>query len=89
MSEILRVTDLVKRFGGNWAVDGASFSVEEGTITALIGPNGAGKTTCFNCISGFLWIDGSTVEFEGRRWAWVDRSQQRERDLVPACRCLG
>lgn len=67
MSEILRVTDLVKRFGGNRAVDGASFAVEEGTITALIGPNGAGKTTCFNCISGFLRINGGTVEFEGAR----------------------
>jgi len=63
MSEILRVTDLVKRFGGNWAVAGVSFSVEEGTSTALIGPNGAGKTTCFNRISGFLGIDVGTVEF--------------------------
>ena len=39
---------LEKRFGGVTAVDGASFAVPEGSITALIGPNGSGKTTVFN-----------------------------------------
>ena len=38
------------RFGGVRAVDGASFTVPEGSITALIGPNGSGKTTIFNLV---------------------------------------
>ena len=42
---LLEVRGLEKRFGGLVAVDGASFSVPEGSITALIGPNGSGKTT--------------------------------------------
>ncbi len=63
---ILVVDRLEKRFGGNRAVDGASFTVAEGAITGLIGPNGAGKTTCFNCIAGVLKPDGGRVVFRGQ-----------------------
>jgi branched-chain amino acid transport system ATP-binding protein len=65
VSEILRVDGLVKQFGGNRAVDGASFTIEAGSVTGLIGPNGAGKTTSFNCISGFVRPDAGTITFEG------------------------
>ena len=67
MSALLDVRGLVKRFGGNRAVDGASFTVEEGAITGLIGPNGAGKTTCFNCIAGALKPDGGSIVFDGKQ----------------------
>lgn len=62
---ILQVEELVKQFGGNRAVDEATFDVSRGSITGLIGPNGAGKTTCFNCIAGALKPDGGRVWFEG------------------------
>ncbi|MEF8842975.1 MAG: ABC transporter ATP-binding protein [Haloarculaceae archaeon] len=61
----LRVDDLHKRFGGITAVDGASFQVEEGTLTGLIGPNGAGKSTTFNCITGVLKPTAGSVYFQG------------------------
>ena len=59
--------DLRRAFGGVAAVDGVSFAVAEGSITALIGPNGAGKTTVFNLVSGFLRADAGRIRFAGRR----------------------
>jgi ABC-type branched-subunit amino acid transport system ATPase component/ABC-type branched-subunit amino acid transport system permease subunit len=64
---LLEVKDLAKRFGGLRAVDGASFAVPEGSITALIGPNGSGKTTVFNLIGGTMPSSGGEVWFDGER----------------------
>jgi branched-chain amino acid transport system ATP-binding protein len=55
-----------KSFGGVHAVNGCSFSVEEGSITALIGPNGAGKSTMFAMIAGFLAPDRGSIRFRDR-----------------------
>ena len=67
---MLEIRNLCKHFGGIKAVDQCSFSVEQGSITALIGPQrGAGKTTAFNCISrtmtpttGEVWLDGERID---------------------------
>lgn len=66
MTALLEVDHLVKSFGELRAVDAASFSVEDHTITALIGPNGSGKTTLFNMITGYLPPDSGRVRFDGR-----------------------
>ncbi len=62
---LLEVRDVVKRFGGLVAVNGVSFSLEEGERVGLIGPNGAGKTTLFNLISGYYRPDRGRIIFEG------------------------
>jgi ABC-type branched-subunit amino acid transport system ATPase component/ABC-type branched-subunit amino acid transport system permease subunit len=64
---LLEVRGLGKRFGGVKALDDASFSVPQGSITALIGPNGSGKTTAFNLIDGTMTASAGEVLFEGRR----------------------
>jgi ABC-type branched-subunit amino acid transport system ATPase component len=64
---LLEVKGLEKRFGGVLAVDGASFTVPEGSITALIGPNGSGKTTVFNLIGGTMAPQAGEVWFDGQR----------------------
>ena len=64
---LLEINNLTKSFGGLMAVHNCTFSVEEGSITALIGPNGAGKTTVFNLISGILPNDSGQVIFNGER----------------------
>jgi branched-chain amino acid transport system ATP-binding protein len=63
---LLSVRGVTKRFGGLAAVDGASFDVAEGSLTALIGPNGAGKSTLFNVVTGFERGDAGDVLLDGR-----------------------
>lgn len=66
MSEtMLRVENLVVRYGDIRAVKGISFHVQQGEILALVGANGAGKTTTLRAISGMLPFEGSVV-LEGR-----------------------
>ncbi|AVW91012.1 ABC transporter ATP-binding protein [Celeribacter baekdonensis] len=62
---MIEVRDLHMHFGGFRAVDGASLTLEQGTITGLIGPNGAGKTSLFNCIAGVLTPTSGQVLFDG------------------------
>jgi branched-chain amino acid transport system ATP-binding protein len=62
---ILQVSDLTLRFGGMTAIDGVSFSVDEGQLFAIIGPNGAGKTSIFNCMSGVYRPQEGEIVFRG------------------------
>jgi len=62
---MIRVENLHRHFGGFRAVDGASLSIEPGSITGLIGPNGAGKTTLFNVIAGVLKPTSGQVFMDG------------------------
>lgn len=61
---MLKVVNLKKYFGGVHAVDGISFSIKKGKITALIGPNGSGKSTLFNLVSGVYEIDSGKIIFD-------------------------
>ncbi len=73
----LAVNDLSLRFGGIVALDGLSFTVNEGTICGLIGPNGAGKTSCFNCISRLYMPSSGSVHFDGK-----DITQLKAKDVA-------
>jgi neutral amino acid transport system ATP-binding protein len=79
---ILALEAVAKSFGGLRAVDGASFTVAAGSITALIGPNGAGKTTAFDLISGYERPDTGVVRFEGRRIDGLASHRIARRGLV-------
>ena len=62
---LLRIENVMKRFGGFRALDGISLQLAPGEVLGLVGPNGSGKTTCINVISGFYPPDGGRVLFDG------------------------
>jgi branched-chain amino acid transport system ATP-binding protein len=67
---MLSVENLCVSYGQAVAVEGISFSVEEGTIVTLLGSNGAGKTSTLRAISGIVPPAQGTIEFLGER---IDR----------------
>ena len=60
---LLRVENLVRRFGGILATDNLSLDVAKGEIHAIIGPNGAGKTTLISQLTGQLPPNSGTIVF--------------------------
>jgi ABC-2 type transport system ATP-binding protein len=54
------------------ALDGVSFSIEEGELVGYIGPNGAGKSTTVKTLSGILVPDSGRCEVLGRV-PWIQR----------------
>jgi ABC-2 type transport system ATP-binding protein len=88
----LELIDLRRRFGGVIALDGVSFTVEEGSVVGFVGPNGAGKTTAMRIVLGVLGADGGQVRWRGepvdgrarRRFGYIPE----ERGLYPKMRVL-
>lgn len=65
MAPILETRELVKMYGDNAAVNGISFTVEEGEVFGLLGPNGAGKTTTISMLTGVLEPTSGTALIGG------------------------
>lgn len=65
MPPILKVRDLVKRYGDTVAVDGLSFDVSQAEIFAFLGENGAGKTTTISCLIGIDQATSGEIELQG------------------------
>jgi len=63
--QAIKVENLTKRFGDFIAVDGISFSVENGELFGLLGPNGAGKTTTINMLCTLLKTTSGRAEVAG------------------------
>ncbi|GGP50393.1 ABC transporter ATP-binding protein [Saccharothrix coeruleofusca] len=64
---VLKLDNVVMRFGGVVALRGADFQINQGEIFALIGPNGAGKTTVFNVVTGVYAPTEGHVLFNGQK----------------------
>jgi len=70
---MIRVENLVKKFGDLTAVNNISFNVERGEIFAFLGPNGAGKTTTIKMLTTLLHPTSGSLELDG-----LDPTKQRD-----------
>lgn len=62
---MIKIENLVKRYGANYALDDISFTVNEGEIVGFLGPNGAGKSTTMNVLTGYLSASGGSASIAG------------------------
>ncbi len=67
MADLLAVKNIETYYGLVYAIRGASFSVEEGSITAVLGTNGAGKSTILKTVMGLIedQPDKGVIEYDG------------------------
>ena len=72
MQVAIEAEDLTKYYGQFTAIQGISFAVQTGTVTAFLGPNGAGKSTCMKILTGFLAASSGRARLAG-----LDVQQQR------------
>jgi ABC-2 type transport system ATP-binding protein len=65
MSDIVKIENLTKSYGGKLAVDHINFTVHKGEIFGILGPNGAGKTTTLEMIETIRPIDEGRAMVDG------------------------
>jgi len=64
---IIKIENLVKRYGDLVALDHFNLTVDEGEIFGLLGPNGSGKTTTIHCLLSLLTYSKGNIEIFGKK----------------------
>ncbi|MEJ1121237.1 amino acid ABC transporter ATP-binding protein [Phyllobacterium sp. CCNWLW109] len=67
MSAVVKLNEVIKRFGTVEVLKGVSFEIEAGEVVALIGQSGSGKSTALRCINRLETIQGGTIEVCGHQ----------------------
>ena len=62
---MIKIENLVKRYGNTLALDHFNLDVKEGEIFGLLGPNGSGKSTAINCMLALLKYDRGSIRIMG------------------------
>jgi sodium transport system ATP-binding protein len=85
---MIQVRDLHKAFGKVQAVDGVSFTANDGQITGLLGPNGAGKTTSLRMLYTLMKPDSGQVLVDGIDAGVDAQAVRRKLGVLPDSRGL-
>jgi len=81
-SMVVKVSNLVKRYGDLIALDHFQLDVKKGEIFGLLGPNGSGKTTAINCILSLLRFDKGEIEVFGKKMTPSSYDLKRDIGIV-------
>ena len=81
--DILKVSNISKKFGSNQIIEDLSFSVKEHSIYGFIGQNGAGKTTTMKMILGLLPVDSGEIMVNGEKVKYGQNSTNRYIGYLP------
>ncbi|MFG2757247.1 ectoine/hydroxyectoine ABC transporter ATP-binding protein EhuA [Streptomyces wuyuanensis] len=76
--DLIRFTNVTKRFGDNTVLDDLCFSVRPGKHVTLIGPSGSGKTTILRLLMTLASPDSGTIDVNGGRLFPADEKERRE-----------
>jgi sodium transport system ATP-binding protein len=80
---VIAATDLKKYFGPVAAVNGVTFTAQDGHVTGLLGPNGAGKTTTLRMLYGVMRPDSGTIEVDHVDASKYPRDAQARLGVLP------
>jgi len=61
---VLRIVNLVKKYGENKVVDNLNLEVNDGEFVTLLGPSGCGKTTTLRAVAGLIEIDDGEIYYD-------------------------
>ncbi|MBR6070589.1 MAG: ABC transporter ATP-binding protein [Ruminococcus sp.] len=79
---VVKIDNLVKRYGELVALDHFSLEIKEGEIFGLLGPNGSGKTTTINCLLSLLSFDKGNIEIFGRKMTPVSYDIKKDIGII-------
>lgn len=80
--DMIKMENVIKRYGETLALDHLSMDVSKGQIIGLLGPNGAGKTTTIKALIGLTLIDDGTIEVFGIKQDGKNKDIRRRLGLV-------
>ncbi len=79
---MIAVQDVIKKFDGFPALDGASLTVPAGSVYGLVGPNGAGKSTLIRCLTGIYKQDAGEIQIDNQN-IWENAALKSRCAVIP------
>jgi ABC-2 type transport system ATP-binding protein len=86
VSNVIEITDLTKRYAGNFALKNVDLVVPMG-VTGLLGPNGSGKSTFIKAMLGLVKVDTGSGSVLGRPWPMQVKSIRDRIGYLPEDDC--